>query len=300
MSKILLIALLIMAICSTIATLVAVGFVLCLILKRDNANPTGGNAECDHDNTNLIASCDSTISQEQTEVITIDSAVELDPMLQQAVDIVLTQNHASPDVLQKHLGIGYCRAALLLDQMESIGIIGPFAGANPRKILVSNVSWEYVQPQHINNKDSMPTGNYTYSSSHEYSPPTQISRGNISVISDEEMHFFLKHYYKADEIKTKVKGVSFRNADGTDRQNILAHCHAGDQLRFEKYEYLGAPAYAVHCDWGQIGNLSADLADEIAAREMPCIILGEILNVTGGYHGELFGCNIRVNIYEKY
>jgi len=134
----------------------------------------------------------------------------------------------------------------------------------------------------------------------EYRPRAKITQGNISTLSDEEMAVFLQYYYKADEIRTKVKGVTFRNDDGTDRQTILVHCHAGDQLRFKLFEYDGAPAYAVYCDWGQIGNLSAELAEEIAAREKPCIILGEILNVSGGYRGNYFGCNILINIYEKY
>lgn len=141
---------------------------------------------------------------------------------------------------------------------------------------------------------------YTYPDSYEYNPPAKVSRGNISILSDDEMHVFLRYYYKADEIRTKVKGVTFRNDDGTDRQNILAHCHSGDQLRFKFYEYEGTPAYAVYCDWGQIGNLAAELAKEITAREKPCIILGEILDVSGGYHGDYFGCNICLNIYEKH
>lgn len=142
--------------------------------------------------------------------------------------------------------------------------------------------------------------NYAVNNDNEYDPPVPASRGNISILSDEDMHTFLRHYYKADEIRTKVRGVSFRNDDGTDRQCILAHCHAGDQLRFRRFEYEGAPAYAVYCDWGQIGNLAADLAADLAARQKPCIMLGEILNVSGGYHGEYFGCNICLNIYEKY
>lgn len=148
--------------------------------------------------------------------------------------------------------------------------------------------------------DTAPAFDHTTPTLYAYDPPAEISRGNISTLSDDDMHIFLQHYYKADEIRTKVRGVSYRNDDGTDRQCILAHCHAGDQLRFNRFDYAGAPAYAVYCDWGQIGNLSAELAEDIAAREKPCILLGEILNVSGGYHGEYFGCNICLNIYEKY
>lgn len=136
-----------------------------------------------------------------------------------------------------------------------------------------------------------------------YKPPTPVSCGHISILSGEEMVTIIRHYKVVDEIRTKVKGVSFRNDDGTDRQTILAHCHAGDQLRFKPFEYKGSPAYAVYSEWGQIGNLSADLAEElaemVAARDHKCLLLGEILNISGGYQGEYFGCNISLTIYEK-
>ena len=133
--------------------------------------------------------------------------------------------------------------------------------------------------------------------------PPATSTNESCLITDQEMLVFLRHYRKVDDIKTKVKGVTFRNDDGSSRQSILAHCHAGDQLRFSYYQFRGAHAYEVHSEWGQIGNLSADLADELAEfiirNPHKCILLGEILNISGGYHGEYFGCNIVVTVYEK-
>ena len=133
--------------------------------------------------------------------------------------------------------------------------------------------------------------------------PSISNTNEFSLITDQEMLVFLRHYRKVDEIKTKVKGVTFRNDDGSSRQTILAHCHAGDQLHFRYYQFRGSHAYEVHSEWGQIGNLSADLADELAefftCNPHKCILLGEILNISGGYQGEYFGCNIVVTVYEK-
>ena len=40
-------------------------------------------------------------------------------------------------MLQRKLGLGYTRAARLIDAMEDEGIVGPYRGSKPREILVS-------------------------------------------------------------------------------------------------------------------------------------------------------------------
>jgi len=39
-------------------------------------------------------------------------------------------------MLQRRLGLGYTRAARLIDMMEEEGIVGPYQGSRPREILV--------------------------------------------------------------------------------------------------------------------------------------------------------------------
>ena len=67
----------------------------------------------------------------------IMAEAESDPMLEQAIDIVLATGRASTTHLQRRLGIGYPRAARLMDQLEEEGIIGPAEGSHPREVLVS-------------------------------------------------------------------------------------------------------------------------------------------------------------------
>jgi len=63
--------------------------------------------------------------------------VERDPLFNDAVDIVVGAGKASTSMIQRHLKIGYNRAARIVDQMESAGVIGPADGARPREVLVS-------------------------------------------------------------------------------------------------------------------------------------------------------------------
>ena len=54
----------------------------------------------------------------------------------QAVAIVLRDGKASTSYVQRRLGIGYNRAASLIERMEQEGVIGPANHAGKREILV--------------------------------------------------------------------------------------------------------------------------------------------------------------------
>jgi S-DNA-T family DNA segregation ATPase FtsK/SpoIIIE len=61
---------------------------------------------------------------------------ESDPMYDQAVTIVLQNRRASISLVQRHLRIGYNRAARLLEQMEKSGVVSAMSGAGQREVLV--------------------------------------------------------------------------------------------------------------------------------------------------------------------
>ncbi|MGM9537616.1 MAG: DNA translocase FtsK 4TM domain-containing protein [Candidatus Onthomonas sp.] len=64
-----------------------------------------------------------------------------DPMLNEAIDVVVETGMASVSMLQRRLKLGYSRAARLVDQMEEKGVVGPFEGSKPRKVLVTKEQW---------------------------------------------------------------------------------------------------------------------------------------------------------------
>lgn len=74
-----------------------------------------------------------------------DNSFETDDMLPAAISCVLETGTASISTLQRHLQLGYARAARLVDMMEDIGVVGPFRGSKPREIYLTKDEWYIVQ-----------------------------------------------------------------------------------------------------------------------------------------------------------
>ena len=68
-----------------------------------------------------------------------------DEMLPQAVEAILETKSCSVSMLQRRVKLGYSRAARIVDQMEELGIVGPYEGAKPRKVLVDYQGWHDIQ-----------------------------------------------------------------------------------------------------------------------------------------------------------
>ncbi|HAI63213.1 MAG: cell division FtsK/SpoIIIE [candidate division WWE3 bacterium GW2011_GWD2_42_11] len=66
---------------------------------------------------------------------------DVDPLFDEAVDIVSSMGKASASLLQRKLSIGFSRAARIIDDMESKGIVGPAAGGSrARELLTGGMS----------------------------------------------------------------------------------------------------------------------------------------------------------------
>ena len=72
-------------------------------------------------------------------------AGSFDEMLPQAVEVVLETGSCSVSMLQRRVKLGYSRAARIVDQMEELGIVGPYEGAKPRQVTIDREGWTNVQ-----------------------------------------------------------------------------------------------------------------------------------------------------------
>jgi S-DNA-T family DNA segregation ATPase FtsK/SpoIIIE len=84
-------------------------------------------------------------SEESGDAADSGDAGNYDELLPQAVDVIFDTKQASVSMLQRRLKLGYSRAARLVDQMEEIGIVGPFEGSKPRQVLITKEQWQEMQ-----------------------------------------------------------------------------------------------------------------------------------------------------------
>ncbi len=73
---------------------------------------------------------------EGDESFALRDAEAADPLLDQAIEIILRDQRATTSYLQRCLRVGYNRAANLIEELEAKGIVGPQIGSTPREILI--------------------------------------------------------------------------------------------------------------------------------------------------------------------
>lgn len=94
---------------------------------------------------------------------------------------------------------------------------------------------------------------------------------------------------------TKLSGVTKKNEDGDSIQKILSALDDGEELEFVR-EYdnpYDGNAIKVYCNEQHIGYIKADLAKKLAPKvDSGEELIGYISEITGGYDGKSYGCNI--------
>lgn len=97
---------------------------------------SGGKASYD-DNIMLEIERQAAIEKQQRTGVPEEAADSDDPVLDEAIKVVVELGQASTSLLQRKLKLGYARAARIIDQMEERGIIGGYEGAKPRQVLIT-------------------------------------------------------------------------------------------------------------------------------------------------------------------
>jgi S-DNA-T family DNA segregation ATPase FtsK/SpoIIIE len=91
---------------------------------------------------------EAVVESEKTGSTMLDDADD-EPLLEDAIEIVIDSGKASTSYLQRRMRIGYSRAARIVDILEEMGIIGEQNGSKPRDVLVD--SWP---PESQNDSES--------------------------------------------------------------------------------------------------------------------------------------------------
>ena len=82
---------------------------------------------------------------EETEEAPVKGVKNRDKLYHDAVDVVVKEQRGSCSLLQRALGIGYGRAARLIDFMAEDGIVGEYSGSKAREVLITTSQWETIK-----------------------------------------------------------------------------------------------------------------------------------------------------------
>ncbi len=74
----------------------------------------------------------------------------VDPKFREALEIAVNSGKISTSLLQRHLSIGYGRAAKIIDRMQALGYVSPPEGTKPREVLITK---QMYMEKVINNED---------------------------------------------------------------------------------------------------------------------------------------------------
>ncbi len=74
-----------------------------------------------------------------------DEEDDTDPLLNEAIDLVVETGQASTSFIQRRFKVGYARAGRIIDQMEQRGIISGYQGSKPREVLMSKERWQELK-----------------------------------------------------------------------------------------------------------------------------------------------------------
>ena len=61
---------------------------------------------------------------------------DVDPMLADAARLIVTHQQGSTSLIQRKMSLGYNRSGRIMDQLQSLGVVGPNQGSKAREVLI--------------------------------------------------------------------------------------------------------------------------------------------------------------------
>lgn len=112
-------------------------------IKQHNNLETQQNSELE--DYMVRATKEKNAESEKGSADTDSPAGDYDEMLPQAAEVVIEMGSCSVSMLQRRIKLGYARAARIVDQLEELGIVGPYEGAKPRSVTIDKAGWQALQ-----------------------------------------------------------------------------------------------------------------------------------------------------------
>ena len=161
-----------------------------------------------------------------------------DPLYKQAISIVVQEQRGSCSLLQRAMGIGYGRAARLIDFMAEDGYVGDYNGSKAREVMLTEEMWSNIQ-----NGDSNPTNDEDWS---ELDPPAAHPKSSSKLrrpkLKNLAKNLGLSSHtaanFVAPPVDEKVEEDEYEDVDDDDEYDYEdAEASAEDDDDEYEYEY---------------------------------------------------------------
>ena len=166
-----------------------------------------------------------------------------DDLYDSAVDVVVSEGRGSVSLLQRALGIGYGRAARLIDYMAEDGIVGAYAGSQAREVLVSPEEWLQMQEQTEETVDPAPQQPRTKNTVHlleqsyeESDVATHVDDKNDDVDDEDAMDEYEEEVEVEDENEDDEEYEDGDNEGDEDEDQEDASLEDEDEYEEGEYE----------------------------------------------------------------
>lgn len=103
-----------------------------------------GETEVEYDDKIIDEIESMAVAEKKKGSVVESSGDNMDEMLPDAVECILSAGVASTSLLQRKLRLGYARAARIMDMMEEQGFVGPSEGSKPRQVLITPTRWAQI------------------------------------------------------------------------------------------------------------------------------------------------------------
>ena len=104
-------------------------------IKKD----TSSNSEYSQQ---IIDQIENSMKSDKEKDLDMADEDDTDPLLTEAIEMVIDMGQASTSMVQRKLKVGYAIAGRIIDQMEERGIISGFEGSKPRQVLMTRERWQ--------------------------------------------------------------------------------------------------------------------------------------------------------------
>ncbi|MFO1063945.1 MAG: DNA translocase FtsK [Pirellulales bacterium] len=166
----------------------------------------------------------------------LTSLKKRDDLYEAAVDVVVREGRGSVSLLQRTLGIGYGRAARLIDFMAEDGIVGNYNGSQAREVVISIADWEAMQA------GGSPTDSSESKGGGKSDPPARKNRIRRDEGWDDEDASPQPHAKEMAHTLKIERGGAVRQAaeadaaDGEAEEDLWSASKESEEEDFESYE----------------------------------------------------------------